>query len=309
MKVLVTGGAGFIGSNVVDALIEKGHDVAVVDNLSTGKADNVNKKARLHRCDICDTAGLDKVFEKEKPEAVHHFAAQINVRSSLNDPIFDARTNVLGSINLFECCRKHGVRRVVYSSSGGAVYGEPKYNPVDENHPVAPLSPYGASKYSVEKYLDFYGAVHGLDSVILRYGNVYGPRQDPAGEAGVVAIFTDRMLAGNGITINDDGNQTRDFVYVGDVARANLLALESKSGERIFNIGVGKPISVNDIVHGLEAALSTKAKAAHGAAIKGEVRDIYLNIDRAKKHLGFEPKVQLNEGLKLTVEWAKKRKK
>jgi UDP-glucose 4-epimerase len=312
MKVLVTGGAGFIGSNVVDALIEKGYDVCVVDNLSTGKEANVNKKARLHRCDICDVNALSAVFEKEKPEAVMHLAAQINVRSSLADPLFDARTNVLGAINLLECCKKHGVRKVVYSSSGGAVYGEPRGNPVDENHPVAPLSPYGASKYAVEKYLDFYGAVHGLDFVILRYGNVYGPRQDPAGEAGVIAIFTDRMLAGQRITINDDGDQTRDFVYVGDVAKANVLALEKDTKgmkERAFNIGDGTPTSVNDIVRGLEAAVQTKVDVKHGPAIKGEVRHIYLNIDKAMKQLGFRPTVSFEEGLKLTVKWAKERRK
>lgn len=308
MKVLVTGGAGFIGSNVVDALVERGHDVAVVDNLSIGKESNVNKKARLHRCDICDVTELDKVFEKEKPEAVIHHAAQINVRESLRDPVFDARINVLGSINLLECCRKYDIKRIVYASSVAA-YGEPKYLPVDENHPVSPLSPYGASKYVVEKYLDVYGAVYSLGSVILRYGNVYGPRQDPAGEAGVVAIFTDRMLAGQEITINDDGDQTRDFVYVGDVAKANVLALEKNAGRQAFNIGTGVPTSVNDIVGGLEKALSTKAKSRHGPAIKGEIRHIHLNIDLARKRLGFNPSIGLEEGLRRTVEWAKNREK
>ena len=308
MKVLVTGGAGFIGSNLADELVLRGHDVSIVDNLSTGKMENVNGQAKFHKADLRDADQLESVFESEKPEAVFHLAAQINVRSSIKDPIYDASVNVLGSINLLECCRKHGVKKVIYSSSGGAVYGEPKNLPVDETHRIRPMCQYGASKYAVEKYLEVYKSVYGLDSIVLRYGNVYGPRQDPAGEAGVIAIFIDRMISGQEIIINDDGDQTRDFVYVGDVVAANVLALEKDPEEREFNVGNGKPTSVNGIVRSLEKALSVNANPRHMPAISGEVRHIYSDTSRARKSLGFEPAVGLDEGLKRTVEWVKSRK-
>lgn len=305
MKVLVTGGAGFIGSTVVDKLILNEHEVSVVDNLSTGKRGNVNNAAKFYEVDLRNFDSLAAVFEKEKPEAVFHLAAQINVRSSIKDPAYDASVNVLGSLNLLECCRKYGVKKVIYSSSGGAVYGEPKELPVRESHPISPLSQYGASKYAVEKYLDVYGALYGFEFVILRYGNVYGPRQDPLGEAGVIAIFTNKMLSNEALLINDNGDQTRDFVYVEDVAEANILALEKGKNKEAYNIGTGKPSSVNDIVHGLEKAISSKAVCRNLNAIPGEVKHIYSDISKARSHLGFEPKTDLESGLAKTVQWAK----
>lgn len=305
-KVLATGGAGFIGSNTVDLLVAQGHEVTVVDNLVTGKRENVNAKAKFFKCDICDPKALREAFAASEPDLVLHNAAQVNVRDSLKDPVFDATSNVLGSINVLECCREFGVGKAVYSSSGGAVYGEPLHLPVDEDHQVAPICPYGASKYAVEKYLGMYNQVYGLDYAILRYANVYGPRQDLAGEAGVVAMFAYRMLAGSKITVFDDGEQTRDFVFVGDVASANLSALEKKTRDRVFNIGTGKPTSVNEIIRGLELAVGAKAVVEHAPPIKGEVRYIHLNIERARQQLGFRPSVSLEGGLRKTVEWAKR---
>jgi UDP-glucose 4-epimerase len=304
MKVLVTGGAGFIGSHVVDLLLESGHGVAVVDDLSTGRRENLNEDAVFYELDVCSQE-LEKIFKKEKFEVVVHQAAQINVRKSLSDPVFDARVNVLGSLNLLECCRKNGVERVVYASSGGAVYGEPEYLPADERHPVNPLCPYGASKYAVEKYLNMYHVNYGLDYIALRYGNVYGPRQDPLGEAGVVAIFTNKLLVGEAPVINGDGKQTRDFVYVGDVAKANLLALKARTEEGVFNIGSGVETSVNEIAKHLLDLTGSKVKPTHGPGIKGEVRRIYLNVGLAGRGLKWVPEVELEDGLGLTVGWAR----
>jgi UDP-glucose 4-epimerase len=306
MRVLITGGAGFIGSHIVNSAVANDFEAVVIDNLSTGKKDNIRDvidEIVFYNVDIRSET-LNEIFNEERPEVVIHHAAQINVRSSIRDPVFDAMTNVIGSINILECCRRYDVKKIIYASSGGAVYGEPNYLPVDENHPVSPLSPYGASKYSVEKYIDVYHSVYGLKYTILRYGNVYGPRQDPAGEAGVVAIFTNRLTANKPIVVYGDGNQTRDFVYVADIARANMLALE-KNVNGVFNIGSGIQTSVNDIVKGLEDALSTKAVVNYQAAIPGEVRHIYLSISKAKTVLGFEPLVTLKEGLKKTIEWNK----
>ncbi|MFH0861074.1 MAG: NAD-dependent epimerase/dehydratase family protein [Candidatus Altiarchaeota archaeon] len=304
-KVLVTGGAGFIGSRIVDLLIGKGYSVAVVDNLSTGRRENLNKKVAFYEHDIRQP--LDRIFEKEKPDFVCHQAAQVNVRNSLNDPVFDASTNVLGSLNVLECCRKFEIEKVVYSSSGGAVYGEPERLPCDEDHPISPICPYGVSKYIVEKYLAAYDSVYGLKHTILRYGNVYGPRQDPMGEAGVVAIFVDRFLKGNAPTINGDGNQTRDFVYVGDVANANLMALEKKAAGRAYNIGTGVETSVNDITRTLMSIMKPDVKPVNGPSIAGEVNRICLNVERARKELGWVPNIRLEEGLRETVGWFRKK--
>ncbi|MCX6695272.1 MAG: NAD-dependent epimerase/dehydratase family protein, partial [Candidatus Altiarchaeota archaeon] len=281
-KVLVTGGAGFIGSNVVDLLIGKKYDVVVLDNLSTGKRENVNPKAKFIEMDIGDEK-LDSVFRNEKPEYVVHHAAQIDVRKSIADPVFDSKVNIIGSINLLECCRRHGVKKIVYASSGGAVYGEPKYLPAGEDHPIQPLCPYGASKYVVEKYVELYGMNYGIDYTILRYANVYGPRQDPLGEAGVVAIFTGRFMEGKTPVIFGDGEQTRDFVYVKDVALANLMALEKKTNEKVFNIGSGVETSVNKIAQELKKLTNSKVNPTHSQDVKGEVRRISLKIERAKK--------------------------
>jgi UDP-glucose 4-epimerase len=298
MTVLVTGGAGFIGSNVVDLLIREGHDVAVLDNLSTGTTGNLNEDAAFYQRDITDD--LTDVFKKEDIEFVLHQAAQIDVRKSITDPVFDANVNVIGSIKLLECCKDFGVKKVVYASSGGAVYGEPEGLPVDERHPISPLCPYGASKYSIEKYLDFYRAVHDLDFVVLRYGNVYGPRQDPFGEAGVVAIFANKMTANQVPTIFGDGTQTRDFVYVGDVAEANLLAMEANESG-VYNIGFGKETTVNEIFNVLKETLGVDIEPEHGPPVKGEVQRICLNIEKAVKGLGWSPKTGLREGIEKFV--------
>lgn len=226
MNILVTGGAGFIASHIVDAYIEAGHDVTVVDNLSTGVESNVNPRAELHRVDVRDREAIDAIFDRKRFDLVNHHAAQLDVRVSVRDPQLDAMQNVIGSLNLFEAARRTGVRKLVFASTGGAIYGEQEYFPADENHPTNPISPYGVTKLTVEKYLHYYRAVHGIDHLIYRYTNVYGPRQNPHGEAGVIAIFCDRMFRGENPAINGDGEQTRDYVYVGDLVRAHMLGLD-----------------------------------------------------------------------------------
>jgi UDP-glucose 4-epimerase len=298
-KILVTGGAGFIGSHVVDGFLAAGFEVVVVDNLSTGRRGNLNPAATFYELDIRD-AGLAAVFEKERPAFVSHHAAQIEVRKSVADPLFDAEVNVLGSLNLLECAREAGVERVVYASTGGAVYGEPVYLPCDEAHPVAPLSPYGASKFVVEKYLSMYQQSYGLAYTVLRYANVYGPRQNPRGEAGVVAIFAYQMLRGGQTMVNGDGDQERDFVYVGDVVQANLAAVQSGvSG--VFNIGTGLGTSINQIYDHLAEVTGYPGQKRHGPAKLGETRRIYLDVKAAEKALGWQPAVDLAEGLGRTV--------
>ncbi len=299
MKILVTGGAGFIGSHVVDAFIAAGHQVAVVDDLSAGKRENLNPKCTFYQVDI-RSADLAQVFAKEKPEVVAHQAAKANVRESMVKPILYADVNVLGSLNLLENCRANGVKRIVYASTGGATYGEPQYLPVDENHPVNPLDPYGASKHHVEHYLHLYWLNYKMPYIILRYPNVYGPRQDQLGEAGVVAIFAGKMLKGEQCIIFGAGEQERDFVYVGDIARANLLALDhGESG--IYNIGSGVGTSINTIANELKRATGSALPVAHGPAKLGEVWKIYLKADRARKDLGWQPTVSLRDGLARTV--------
>ena len=301
MKILVTGGAGFIGSNVVDAYIEAGHQVVVVDDLSTGRLSNLNPKAKFYRLDIRDPK-LRDVFVEERPEVVNHHAAQIDVRRSVVDPEFDADVNVLGSIKLARFAIEFGVSKIIYISSGGAIYGEPVYLPCDEDHPVHPICPYGASKYTFELYLQLFKETDGLDYTILRYGNVYGPRQDPLGEAGVVAIFSGQMLDDKPVTINGTGEQVRDFVYVGDCARANVAALQKGSG-RAYNLGVGVGTDINEIFSELKSITDYKPEAIYGPAKPGETSRIYLTADRAKEELGWEPTYSLTEGLKHTVDY------
>ena len=299
MKVLVTGGAGFIGSHVVDALLDAGHDVAVVDDLSTGARANLNPRARFYEVDIRD-ARLAEVIAAERPAVVSHQAARANVRESLAQPILYADVNILGSLNLLESCRRAGVQKIVYASTGGASYGEPHTLPVPEDHPINPLDPYGASKHHVEHYLYLYRANYGLDYTTLRYPNVFGPRQDPLGEAGVVAIFTGKMLKSEPPVINGTGEQERDFVYVADVARANLLALEQGSGQ-IFNIGSGQGTSVNAIYGELARLTGYTGAPVHGPAKQGEVYKIYLDATRAQRALGWRPQTALADGLAQTV--------
>jgi UDP-glucose 4-epimerase len=306
MKVLVTGGAGFIGSHVVDTLISAGYEVVVVDDLSTGRLSNLNPAATFYQVDI-RSPQLAEVFEKERPAYVDHHAAQMDVRRSIADPLFDAEVNVIGSINLIECSRRYDVKRLVYISTGGAVYGEPEYLPCDEAHPVNPICPYGASKHTVEHYLFMYHQNYGLDYIVLRYPNVYGPRQDPHGEAGVVAIFTGQMLAGGQVVINGDGEQQRDFVYVEDCARANLMAMTSQNANLIYNLGYGRGTTVNEIFTTLKTITGYQLPGIHGPAKVGETRQIYLDATRAQKELGWKPTVNLEEGLQRTVDYFRQR--
>lgn len=299
MRILVTGGAGFIASHVVDLLISGGHDVIVVDNLSSGRKSNLNPQARFYQMDIRDP-DLLKVFEAERPQIVDHHAAQVDVRYSVADPMFDADVNIRGSINLLEAARKTGVQRMIYISSGGAVYGEPQYLPCDEEHPIEALSPYGVSKHTVEHYLFLYRAVHGLDYSVLRYANVYGPRQNPDGEAGVVAIFCGRMLRRAPVTINGTGDQQRDFIYVSDCAHANLLAIQAEASG-VFNIGTGIGTSINQVYRQLKQITNYPLEAAYTAAKLGEAFKIYLDASRAKQVLGWEPEVSLEAGLAETA--------
>lgn len=301
MKILVTGGAGFIGSSIVDLLISQGHDLYVLDDLSSGKGEYVNKNATFYEMDIKEDVG--KIINDVGIDCVIHHAAQINVRRSVEDPIFDAKINILGSLNLLESAKD--VKKFIFASTGGAIYGEPEYLPADESHPENPLSPYGVSKLAFEKCLYTYGEIYGLDYVSLRYGNVYGPRQDPYGEAGVVAIFANKMLGGEAPTINGDGNQTRDYVYVEDVAMSNLLALKKSPNEKIINVGTSIETSVNQIFETIQKSLGTEIEPVHGPAIKGEVDRISLDASRAKDELEWQPEVNLEEGIGKFLDYLK----
>ncbi len=301
MRILVTGGAGFIGSHVVDLCIRQGHKVAVVDDLSTGQRGNLNQAADFFQVDIRDKEALQQVFSKVRPEIIIHHATQVNERHSVNNPHDDAQVNILGSINVLECAREVGARKVIYSSSGGTVYGEPEILPCSENHPIQPLCPYGASKYIVEHYLHIYHMNYGLNYTVLRYGNVFGPRQDPQGEAGVVAIFAKMMLYGKTPIIFGSGNQVRDYVYVEDCARANVLALHKGDG-RVYNIGTGVPTSVNQIFNALKPLTKFIGDPRYDPPKKGETFRIYLDINRAQQELGWQPAVNLDEGLLRTVQ-------
>ncbi len=306
MKIIVTGGAGFIGSNIVDAFIENGHDVTVVDDLSSGSLDNLSPNAKFIKSDIRDLA-IGKVFDENKFDVMVHLAAQMDVRHSVADPMFDASVNIVGTLNLLQNCIRTSVKKVVFSSTGGAIYGEQDYFPADEKHPTRPLSPYGIAKLAVEKYLFFYEAVYGMKYVVLRYANVYGPRQNPHGEAGVVAIFTSKLLVGQEPMINGDGTQTRDYTYVGDVVRANVLALNHDSSD-IFNIGTAKETDVNVLYEKLCLASGSSIRAKRGPAKAGEQRRSVIDFSKARKVLNWEPKVDLDKGLRLTVEFFKTKK-
>jgi UDP-glucose 4-epimerase len=301
MKVLLTGGAGFIGSWVGQALIDNGNEIFIIDDLSTGKIQNIPKDANFVKADIKDRDRLEKIFKDFKPEVVNHHAAQMNVRNSVEDPIFDAQVNILGTINLLELSIQHEIKKFMFASTGGAIYGEPEVIPCIEDTLPAPVSPYGISKYAVEQYLNYYKAVHGLSHVVLRYSNVYGPRQNPHGEAGVVAIFCDRIKYGNPCEIFGDGKQTRDYVYVEDVARANILSLNAK--DAILNIGTAVETSVNDIVSKLRTVTNRDVQVVYSPRRRGEVDRIALEIKRAEELLGWSPHVSLEEGLSRTWEW------
>ncbi len=302
-KVLVTGGAGFIGSNVADAFINEGHSVIILDDFSIGKQENVNPKAKVYKMDIQDPA-VENIFRDERIDVMCHHAAQMDVRRSVADPKFDASVNVLGFLNLMESGRKHGLKKVLFSSTGGAIYGEQDYYPADENHPMRPLSPYGITKLTTEKYLFFYKEIYGIDHVILRYANIYGPRQNPHGEAGVIAIFTQRMLNGEQPIINGEGKQTRDYVFVGDVVQANLLGLKY-NGSNIFNIGTGIETDVNQLFHHLKKLTGAKCEEKHIPAKAGEQMRSVITSKKIGDMLGWKPTVTLEEGLKRTVEFFK----
>jgi UDP-glucose 4-epimerase len=301
-KILVTGGAGFIGSHVVDLFVSKGYEVVIVDDLSTGRVSNLNPAAKFYQLDIRDPK-LRDVFDVERPDFISHHAAQMDVRRSVAQPLFDADVNILGSINLIECAREFEVRHFVYISTGGAVYGEPEKLPCDETHPINPICQYGASKHTVEHYLYMYNVNYGLQYTVLRYPNVFGPRQDPHGEAGVVAIFTGRMLLDEQVMIYGDGEQTRDFVFVGDCARANYLALTVEHSPGIYNIGWGRPTSINEIFTNLAKITNYTQPVQYGPAKVGETRHIYLDASKADRDLGWSPAVSLDDGLTETVEY------
>jgi UDP-glucose 4-epimerase len=303
IKVLVTGGAGFIGSHLVDRLVQEGNQVIVIDNLSTGKRKQVNKKAQLYKMDI-RSKRIERVFRKERPLIVVHLAAQMNVRLSTEDPVFDAEVNILGTINLLEHAIKHGVRKVSFASSGGAVYGEQEVFPAAESHRTDPLSPYGISKLAGEKYLAYYTNTTGLRHVVLRFGNVYGPRQEPEGEAGVVAIFSKLMLDGGQPIINGTGKQTRDFVYVDDVVGSIMVTI-GEDIQGIFNVGTGQEATVNECYGIIKELTNSSCKDLYGAAKKGEQFRSVLDVMKLRKGFDWDPQVSLPEGLKMTVEFFK----
>src|SRR5918997_5487653 len=299
MRVLLTGGAGFIGSHVADLLLSRGHEVAIVDDLSTGKRENVPDGARFYEQDV--RSGCAEVFEEFAPDALCHQAAQMDVRRSVREPDFDAEVNVLGTLRLLENCAKHDVGRVVFASTGGAVYGEQSVFPAPEDHPQYPVSPYGVSKLAGERYLHYYGTQYGLPYMVLRYANVYGPRQDPHGEAGVVAIFCGNLAAGRTSTINGSGEQTRDYVYVGDVARANVLALEGEAPNGAYNIGTGIETSVNELYNLMCRLSKRNLPPERGAQPPGEQARSSVDPSKAAGALGWRPGVDLAAGLTRTL--------
>jgi UDP-glucose 4-epimerase len=307
MRILVTGGAGFIGSHTVDALVAIGaHEVSVLDDLSSGKRDQVNPAARLYHADLRNAEAILPILEREKPEVIYHLAAQMDVRRSVADPAFDAMVNLVGFLNLMEAARHNGLKRVVFASTGGAIYGEQERFPCDEEHPRRPVSPYGVAKLATEAYLFFYKVQYGIDYVALRYANVYGPRQDPHGEAGVVAIFSGRILEGKPSTIFGDGEQTRDYIFVGDVARANVAALAAKASDA-FNIGTGIETSVNQLYQALTSAAGVKTPPSYAPARPGEQRRSVISPARAAQGLAWRPEVTLDDGLDRTFKFFKDR--
>lgn len=306
MNVLVTGGAGFIGSNIADAYIAAGHFVVIVDDLTSGAIENVNPKAKFYKLDI-QSPDVETIFRDHMIQVINHHAAQMDVRRSVADPRYDASVNILGMLNTLELGVRYGVKKVIFASTGGAIYGEQDYFPADEQHPLRPLSPYGITKLATEKYLFYYQAVHGIQHVILRYANVYGPRQNPHGEAGVVAIFASKMLDDQQPIINGDGKQTRDYVYVDDVVKANILALSHGSSDT-FNVGTGVENDVNTLYTIIKKYTVSRHAEVHGPAKIGEQLRSVIDHSKAKKILGWSPTVTLEEGLKRTVDFFRERR-
>jgi UDP-glucose 4-epimerase len=300
LRALVTGGAGFIGSHITDALISGGHEVTVVDDLSRGRREQVNPKARFVELDITSSA-LTQAVADARPEVVFHAAAQIDVRASVRDPLHDADVNVVGTVNVLRAAVDAGARRVVFASSGGAIYGDTNLLPTPEGHPCLPESPYGTAKLCAEAYGGTFSRQAGLEFVALRYANVYGPRQDPHGEAGVVAIFATRLANGGTVVINGDGTQTRDYVHVQDVVRANLAAVDGPAG--VYNIGTGVETDVNTVYRMLAIAAGVDSDAEHGPQKPGEQRRSCLDASLAREHLGWSPTVGFDEGAKSTLDY------
>lgn len=305
MKILITGGAGFIGSHIAEEYIEKGHSVAIIDNLSSGKKSQVPSEAIFYRCDIRDKKEVETIISKERPEIINHHAAQLSVRKSVEDPIEDAEINLLGFLNLLEAGRKNGLRKVIFASSGGVVYGDAKVLPTPESYtPLEPLSPYGVAKLASENYLFFYRKTYAVPYIALRYGNVYGPRQNPHGEAGVVAIFSKKLIQGDTPTINGEGKQTRDYVFVKDVVRANFLSLENETGGA-FNIGTSIQTDVLTIFSTISDILKSSLSPIHGPAKPGEQQKSCLDNSYASKKLKWTPQFSLRKGLEQTVDYFK----
>jgi UDP-glucose 4-epimerase len=301
MRVLLTGGAGFIGSHIAELLLAHGHEVAIVDNLSTGKRENVPEGTRFYEVDI--RSGCAEVFQGFQPQALCHQAAQMDVRRSVREPDFDADVNVLGTVRLLQNCLRYGVKKIVFASTGGAVYGEQKEFPAPEDHPQYPVSPYGVSKLAGERYLHFYGVQYGISYAALRYANVYGPRQDPHGEAGVVAIFSGNLAAGKASTINGSGEQTRDYVYVADVARANVLGLERQAPNGVYNIGTGIETSVNELYEQMCRISGRNLSPKRGPQPHGEQARSSVDPSKAARLLDWYPEVDLSTGLKETLRY------
>lgn len=304
MKILVTGGAGFIASHISDAFVNEGHQVVVLDDLSSGFEKNIHPKAKFVKGNICDKELVEKLFSEETFDLINHHAAQMDVRRSVKDPAFDANTNIIGTINLLQNAIKYKVKKFMFASTGGAVYGEQSYFPADENHPTQPRSPYGISKLAVEKYLYFYNAEYGLNYTILRYANIYGPRQNPFGEAGVVAIFSTKLLKGEQPIINGSGEQTRDYVYVGDVVKANLLTLNDTAND-IYNVGTGIETNVNQLFHKLNTIIKANKEEKHGPAAPGEQMRSVITSEKLFNKFGWKPSTSLEDGLRLTVDFFK----
>jgi UDP-glucose 4-epimerase len=312
MRALVTGGAGFIGSNLVDALLDRGDEVSVVDDLSTGRAENLDQARRrgiaFHQADIRDAGRLHEIFASGPPDIVFHLAAQIDVRKSIEDPAWDAGINVVGTINVLEAARATGVGRVVNTSTGGAIYGDVDVIPSPETTPPRPMAAYGQSKFCAEAYCGWYERLHGLSAVTLRYGNVYGPRQDPLGEAGVIAIFCGKLIAGERPTVFGDGRQTRDYTYVADVVAANLAAARHPEAHGVYNVGTGTEASVLGVLAALRRAAGLDDDALQpefAPARLGELERSALDVGRARAELGFEARHDLEDGLRRTLEWAR----
>ena len=302
-KILVSGGAGFIASHLTDKLIEQGHNVVVIDNLSTGKKENLNPKAKFYEINICNSE-ISQIFQKEKPEIVFHFAAQIDVLKSVKNPIQDAETNILGSLNLLQNCQEVGVKKLVFASSGGAIYGDTDIIPTPETHSEDPESPYGICKLTIEKYLHFYKETFGLNYTVLRLANIYGPLQNSKGEAGVIAIFCNKMLENEEVIINGDGEQSRDFVFVDDVVNAALLSIEQEKSD-IYNIGTGIETNINEIFGKIKKLTDSNCEEVYGPIKPGEQKRSCLDYSKAKEELSWIPEYDLEKGLEKTVKWFK----